>query len=225
MRRATIGAALVLSFSAAFAETDYTALLDEAVAAIDWDFDAQWAYTETALHDEQLWVGRYDPRVEEDGGWRLLSVDGREPTSDEVREFLDDKEDDDESDDAEDNRVVRLVERDSLQLVEETAEHWVFSFVPDDPDDFMQSVDAKLRIAKDGRYVESITLRNLEDIRPGFGTRLTSFLTQLTFGPAVEDGPIVPKDVKVRIAGRALLVIPIDETEATQYSDYEQVLD
>jgi hypothetical protein len=200
------------------AQDDYSALLDEAIQAIDWEFSADWAYTETSLRDGKLWVGRHDPRNPE--GWTLVSVDGRKPTAAEARDFRDDKADDRKSDE-EDNRVTRIVEPDSLALREETDTHWVFDFVPfDEDEEILEQVDATLRIAKQGRYVESVDVRNRDEIRPGWGTKLTSFVTQLTFGPAADGGPVVPHSAKVHVAGRALFVIGFDEVESVEYSDF-----
>ena len=220
MRRAILASALLCLAVGASAEDDYSALLDEAVAAIDWDFQQNWAYTETTLSGDELWVARFDPRVTDNNGWTLLSIDGRKPTAKEVREFLEDKEDVDRSDD-DDNRVTAIVERDSLRLVEETDDYWLFSFMPDSEEEFMQEVQTRLRIAKRGRFVESVELRNLGEISPGFGTTFSQLLTQFTFAPATEGGPIVPRGLKVILKGRAVLLIPFEETEVIEYSDFE----
>ena len=94
--RAWIGlAALLVCLSTTRAEEDYAALLQQAVAAIDWQFSESWAYTETAYKDGEIWIGRFDPRIEEDPGWTLLSVDGKAPTSRQQRDYLHDKEEHD----------------------------------------------------------------------------------------------------------------------------------
>ncbi|MDH3338988.1 MAG: hypothetical protein OEM76_14350, partial [Gammaproteobacteria bacterium] len=107
-------------------------------------------------------------------------------------------------------------------LVEETDGHWLFTFVPaEDQEAFMTSVDAKIRIVKDGRYVDSLEMRNFQDIKPGFGTKITKIQMRFTFGPALDAGPIVPKSMDVQVTGRALLFIGFDEIEVTKYSDFE----
>lgn len=216
---------LLLGDPPAFAE-DYNALLDEAVEAIAWDFEKEWAFTETSLQEDELWVGRYDPRLEEDERWLLISVDGKEPTGRQRREYRHDKDEHRDDADDDDNRVTAIVAPDSLELVEETDEYWLFTFVPSEEEAaFINGVDAMIRIRKDGRYVESLEMRNHEDIKPGYGTRITEFQTRFTFGPAVENGPVVQKSLNVRVKGRALLFIGFDETEAIQYSDFEHVAD
>jgi hypothetical protein len=219
MIRRLLVLAAMLAVSGAHAETDYSALLDEALDAIDWEYEKEWAYTKTTLQDGELWVGRYDPRVSVDDGWKLISVDGREPTSAQVHEFLHDIDDPGEPSD---KSIAAIVEPRSLELIEETDDHWLFSFVPGgDEEAINNNVDATVKIIKDGRYVSHIEMHNHSTIKPGFGTKLTSFLTWFSFGPAVDGGPIVPKSVKVQVAGRALLFIAIDETETIEYSDFE----
>jgi len=203
------------------AEENYKDLLDEAIGNIEWEFEKEWAFTETSLSDGELFVGRFDPRLEDDQQWTLLSVDGKEPTSRQRRKYVHDK-DEHRGDSDDDNRVTAIIEPDSLELVEETDGHWLFTFVPaEDQEAFMTSVDAKIRIVKDGRYVDSLEMRNFQDIKPGFGTKITKIQMRFTFGPALDAGPIVPKSMDVQVTGRALLFIGFDEIEVTKYSDFE----
>lgn len=222
--RLVFAVALVFLGGASTGAEDYSDLLEEAIETIDWQFEKQWAFTESSLNEELLFVARFDPGLEEDERWSLISVDGREPTDRQQREFRDDKEEHrGDSDDGFD-QLAASVEPDTLELIEETDAHWLFSFVPDmDQDELVDSVDATIKIIKDGRYVELLEIRNKEVIKPGWGTKITQFLTRLTFGPAVDDGPIVPQTINVRVTGRALLFIGFDETEAIRYSDFERV--
>jgi len=224
MARRIFFAAAFLCIGMPFAGADggYQALLDEAIGNIEWEFEKEWAFTETSLSEGQLFVGRFDPRLEDDEQWTLLSVDGKEPTDKQRRKYLHNKDEHRGDADDDDNRVTAIVEPDSLELVEETDEHWLFTFVPaEDQEAFMTSVDAKIRIVKDGRYVDSLEMRNFQDIKPGFGTKITKFQMRLTFGPALDAGPIVPKSMDVHVTGRALLFISFDDTEVTKYSDFE----
>jgi len=198
---------------------DYVELFKKSAEAINWDFDEEWAFTETRLQDDLLWVARFDPRNPEDERWTLNSVDGRAPKKDELRTFAHEKEDHDSSDSS---QRVEIVGIDTLELVEETDEHWIFEFTPqEDEVEFVQNVDAVLKIMKDGHFLESIDIRNRTDIKPGFGTKISTFLLQMQFGPAAATGPIVPLGMKVKVVGRALLFIGFDETELITYSDFE----
>ena len=200
---------------------DYSELFEEAIETIDWEFGQEWAFTETSLRDDGLFVGHFDPRLEEGERWSLISVDRRQPTEKEAKKYAHDKAD---HGDSSESRTTGIVGSDSLELLEETDDYWLFTFVPDDDEvAFTDSFDAEVKIIKAGHYVESIDIRNHSDIKPGFGTKISRFVMQLEFGPAAEDGPIVPLSINVHVTGRALLFIGFDETDATRYSDFEHI--
>jgi hypothetical protein len=210
---------------------DYSALLQEAASALDNDFDNQWAFTETSIESELTTVARFNPANPRGERWHLLTVDGRSPTGEEIADFAEEKAEeswrsDDYEKDEPGNDVEEMVEPDSLQLIEETDEHWLFSFDPsedDDEEEFLKFVDATLRIAKDGPYIEYIHMQNNKPFRPQFGVKVKEFVTRLVFGPAATGGPIVPLSVDIRIKARAFLVVGVDETFSTSFSDYEFV--
>lgn len=222
-------ALLGLSVATAATAEDYADIVNRAFAAIDNDYHAAWAFTEAGTEDGVTHVGRYDPRRPAGERWTLLSVDGRQPTGDEIADYLDNK-DDYQRNDNDDNDEIELINFESLELVEETDEYWIFSFVPngDDEEDemareFMRQVDATVKIIRDGHYLEYIDLHNDKPIKPAFSVKISRFVTRLTFGPAGDSGPIVPLTVDVQIKGRAMLLVRFDEMESTHYSDYEYV--
>jgi len=198
---------------------DYKKLFEDAVATVDWELEKNWAFTESNLTDDKVWIGRFDPRKAEDERWTLISVDGRKPNEDELLKFAHDKEEHETSDSS---QRVDIVDVESVELLEETEEHWLLKFVPDEDEvEFIDNVDATVKISKDGDYLEAIDLRNKDDIKPGFGTKISTFIMHLEFGPAVEGGPIVPHNMAIKVEGRALLFIGFDEAEIIEYSNFE----
>ena len=219
MSRTLILVAALLFPGTTQAEESYSALLDEAIEAIDWEFESEWAFTETSLSEERLLVRRYDPRLDDDKRWSLISVDGHEPTAKEVKKYARDKDD---RSDLSDSDTIKVVDPDSLELLEETDDFWLFSFVPDDDEEvFTENVDARIKIIKAGHYIEFVDIRNHSEINAGFGTKISEFVLRFEYGPAAEDGPIVPQSTKVHVTGRALLFISFDETGLTSYDDFE----
>ena len=210
----------LLSAPALAAEEDYNAIFEKAVASIDSNFEETWAYTETQVNREGTWVGRSDPSRPPGERWQLLSVDGRDPTDEELEEYLEDKNR--EHGNGGDNGVDAMIEPDSLHLIEDADNHWLFGFVPDD-EEIMNSVDATVRIDKQSGHLEYIDLRNHETIRPAVGVKISKLVTRLTFGPAVEGGPIVPLAAQIEIKGRAYLVVSFDEQEDLRNSDFVYV--
>lgn len=205
--------------------TDYVALLNEAVAAIDDDYRHRWAFTETSVTADRTTVGRYDPRRSEGERWLLLSINGRDPGDEEIAEFAAEKSREHAaSDDGKDEGVSSMVEPDSLRLLEETIEYWLFSFVPDeDEEEFVAGLDGTLRIRKQGRYLELIDIRSTRPFKPAFGVSIREFLTRLTFGPAAPGGPVVPRSVNFSVDARAFVVKRVRETVSTTFSDYQKV--
>lgn len=206
------------------AEVDHDAIFEEAVRAINNDYRQSWAFTETSVETDAVLVGRYDPRRPSGERWTLLSIDEREPTAEEIEDYLDDKDDDDGEENT--DNVDIMVEDGSLVLLEETDEHYLYSFTPSGNDeDFMEHVDATIKVIKDGPYIGYIDLHASEPFRPQFGVKVSKFTTRLSFGPAAEGGPIVPRLVDIRIKLRAFIFINVDEKNFTSYSEYEFVGD
>ncbi len=200
---------------------DYSALVEDAVTALDSGYHEEWAFTETKLEDEKLWVGRFDPSRPKNERWSLLSVDGRDPSDDEIDDYLGDQDDPSGGDES---SVSAMIEPGSVRLIEETDDFWRFAFVPSDDDEaFLRNVDSTLRIMKDGRYLAEIELVAQRPFKPGFGVKFDEFLTRLTFAPVADGGPIAPRTVDVKVKGRAVLVFRFDETTALAYSDFEHV--
>ncbi len=223
MHRLLLPVLAVFAAAIAAAEVDFNALARQAIETIDWDFEDRWTFTETRLDDGKLWVGRYDPRQKGNERWQLVSVNGREPTDDEIEDYIDDQG---EPDASEKRNVEALVKPDTFRLISETDEYWLLEFVPDENnEELLAHVQATMKIIKDGTWIAYIDLRSDEPFRPGFGVKMQEFVTAFRFGPATADGPIVPLGIDARVKGRAFLVISFDETEQLSYSDFEYVGD
>ena len=237
MGHAALAALLLAAAHAASTETanggGYEALFEEALRSIEWNARERWAFTETASGSDGEFVGRYDPRLPEADRWTLVSIDGRAPTEKESREYAERKRSEHRDDEQEEDRDIDgMVDPGSLELVEETADYWLLRFVPTDDDDedamgreVMERMDGTVRIIKDGRYLEYLDIRNTEPIRPKVGVKMKKFLTRITFGPAVEGGPIVMRSMDVAINLSAFLVVRVDETESVRFSDFEFAAD
>ncbi len=221
-------AGLALLLTVPVVADDHVDIVKRAFSNISNDFHQEWAFTESVTEEGVTIVGRYDPRFSDNARWNLLTIDGRAPTADEIADYQDDKKN--EFDGHDDDSEIDIVNLDTLELIEETDDSWVYRFIPevDDDDDeegreFMQQVDGTIKVIRDGNYLEYIDLRNDKPIRPAFSVKISRFLTRLTFGPAGDDGPIVPLSIDVEVKGRAILVIKIDVVESIRYSEYEYV--
>ena len=224
----TLTACLLLLASSAFAES-HEELIDRAFEALEDDLSARWSYTQTQESGEGLYVGRYDPGLPESERWSLVSVDGRTPTDDETEEYLEDRAAEEEENSDEDDTFESIAKKESIALVEETDQHWIFSFEPaaDSEDDlkFMESVHGTLKVIKDGHYVSELTLQNTGTIKPGKGIKIEKFLTRFRFAPVEDSESILPHSIQATVKGKAFFVVKIDETETIEYSDFKRVSD
>ena len=204
----------------AFAAENYDQLFERALEAVDFEFHKAWAYTETRVDSEHVWVGRFDPRRPDNQRWQLLTIDNRTPTAKEMEEYQEERAGD-LSENGDDD-VEAMVEPDSVRLIEETAEYWLLGFDPDeDEHEMLENFAATIRINKAGPYLEYIDLRTRSPIKPAMGIKLAKLITRFTFGPAVDGGPVVPLSTQVEVKGRAYLVISFDEQELFRNSDFE----
>ena len=219
----------VLGASVAHAES-HEALVERAFDSLETGIRDRWAFTRTETSAKGVYVATHDPRREQ--AWELLTVDGREPTSDEREEFLSDRSrergDDDEDEDEEDE-TRSMVSPGSVELIDETDERWLFNFSPladsDEERQFMEAVEGRLEVVKDGHYVSKIRLRNLKTIKPGKGVKLKVFDTSFEFAPARDGSAVLPARVFAKVKGRAMLVVGIDEERTVEFSDYLRVID
>ena len=230
---AALALMLALPARAETAFDSYEALFESALETVAWNAHENWAFTETSSGSDGDFVGRYDPRLPEEERWTLLSIDGRDPTAEESREYAERKRGENHDGDQEDDgRIDGMVEPGSLELLEETAAYWLLRFVPTDEGDdddmgrkMLERMDGTVKIVKDGHYLEYIDIRNTKPIRPKIGVKMKKFLTRITFGPAVEGGPVVMKSMDVAIKLNAFLVVRVDKTESVRFSDFEFAAD
>lgn len=240
LRQSLVVVVALFVTSAACAQTphgSYEALFQAAIKAITWDFHEDWAFTSTTSGSDGERVGHYDPRQPEGERWTLITIDGRAPTDEESAEYAEKNRDDhfsnnDEGDDGDDNTAIDMVEPGTLQLVEETDEYWLLSFVPtDDGDDdeeddevgreVMRSMHGTVKIIKDGEYLAYIDIRNEKPIRPKVGVKMKKFLIHMDFGPVADDGPVVMQSMEFAIKLSAFVLVRVNEAESVAFSDFE----
>ena len=218
---------LFLATSFAAAET-HEGLVGRAFDNMETRVRDHWAFTQTTSNEEGLFVATYDPRREEK--WDLLTVDDREPTDEEREDFLADKNRERNRGDDEDGGESRsMVSPGSIELIEETDAYWLFDFNPktdsDDEAKFMRHVNGQLRVEKEGHYVAYLAMRNTKPIKPGKGVKLAEFDIRMEFAPTADGSAVLPRLVRSKVKGRAMLVIKFDEEDVVEFSDYVKVIE
>ena len=229
-----VTALCVTSTACAQAQHDsYEALFQSAIKAITWDFHEDWAFTLTSSDKDNRRVGRFDPRKPENARWTLLTIDGRAPTDEESAKYAEDSRDHhfgnhDDEDDEDDDNAIDMVQPGTLQLIEETDNYWLLSFVPsnhDQEDDIggkvLKSMQGTVKIIKDGEYLAYIDIHNEKPIRPKLGVKMKKFLMHMSFGPIADNGPVVMRSMDFAIKLSAFVLVRVNEAESLAFSDFE----
>ncbi len=230
LNRLITGTSLLLLFvgsavSAAAADVDYLALLEEATAEIADDFRDNWAYTETATSSENTRVGRYDPSRQEGKRWTLVSVDGRVPKAKETKKFLKEKKKEEERAEKDGDSGPASIAEDvkNIRLVKETDEFWILGFTPKAEGEFkkvMSKLEGRIKIEKSERVPKYISIRSNKSFKPNFATRIYRFTMKFDFGKATEEGPLVITSMDFDINLKTVGVIKIDEKVLVTFSEY-----
>ena len=63
-------------------------IVNRAFEAFDRNYREEWAWAETSTEEDIVYVGRYDPRRAQCERWVLESINGAEPTADEIDDRL-----------------------------------------------------------------------------------------------------------------------------------------
>ncbi len=224
--------AALLAFNLHAAGPDYTKLVQASFDNVDWNFKQDFAFTETQMSGDTRTVARFDPSAPDDEQWTLLSFDNRPPSVEETEAFLEEKSwnrghgrgdgDDD---------VLKLIDMDSLELIEATSDYWLLSFKPDfddeDKDDrkFFKNMVGELRISRQSGAIETMDIRNTKPIRPIVGAKIKSVTMRFEFGEATDKGPLVLTHVSAGARGSAMLVVRFNELETYEFSDFVYVGD
>lgn len=208
---------------------EYEQIVSHALSAFDNDYKSSWAYTRTSTKDDEpAKVGYFDPSKPAAEKWTLISIGDRASTVKEQDAWALRRIQEDASDS---NNTGKIVTPGSVQLLEENATHWTFSFVPawDQFADkktrmFLSEVTGKLRVNKARLFAEEIFLFNDKPFRAAFAVKIELFEMRMTYGPISDGGPVLLLSVDTHIQGRAFLAVSIDDVKEVRFSDYLKVI-
>ena len=207
---------------------DYDSILQEAMDKIHDDYVDHFAFREQVTRKGLNVVGDYDPsRV--NAPWILLSSDGREPSDKEMQQYAKDKlkqtEDLKKYPERSPLGVKTMVQPDSLELIEDQKERWLFLFTPTGEDQkMMRKMKGQLAINKQGNYLEWMDVRTPKPFKANFVTKMKEFIMHYEFRPAI-DGRTVPTDFEFRIHIAVGGIDVADEHLFANYSEYRLIGD
>ena len=206
--------------------SDYDEMLQNALAELNNDYLENWTFNEERIFDGVVTEAQYDPRFKDK--WQLQSIQGKSPTPEERKKFVQGKIKETGSDADQEQRkdLKSLVSLKSLELIEESEEYWLFDFIPDGEGEdrkFMALLHGELKISKQSLAIDYIDVRNEHIIKPRLGFRVDEFFSRIEFTRLKNFGPVVPSSIEFRIRAKALGVVNIDEKIVLTYKNYQNV--
>lgn len=183
-----------------------------------------WAYTRETLRRDGNRIERFDPGAEP--SWRLLAVDGREPTREELADYAEEIAERKERNRPGTNDFEGLAEPEGWEKLDESGERVSFRFRPRSEAFDNRAPAERLRgemtILKNVPYVESFRLYNTEPFRVKLVARIEHIETEIRM-ERLGERTYLPSAVFTSVRGSALGLKGIDEQITLRYSDFRYV--
>jgi len=225
----------LLSFTISTQANDVdNALKDQVVQALD-ALEAdhpEWSYTRTQHKKEETIVERYDSSRTLNEQWQLISVDGKTPTAERLKEYQENraearkKAEEKKAKKQEKGKTGRMVDRDSLKLLDENDHEWIFSFKPEmgkDGEDFEKALQGRLHLNKKDQYISHLNMENTASISPVMSVTIKVMKVDIEFA-LLDDNAVMPVRMHNLVQGKALFFKTLDEETQESFSDFSKVI-
>ncbi len=185
----------------------------------------QWHYQRTRTTEEGSIVDRHDPTLPGAEHWQLVSIDGREPTRDELETFEDDRAD--HSDDEEKARtdyIIDVIQPGSIVFQGEIDGAERYGYLLRSPDGKREKTflrlegDLSIQTGDDGPWVRTVRVWNTETLRPIIGVRIDQVMMSFHF--ELQDGYLLPRRVEAQWQGEFLMLKNIDRVVDVSLTDF-----
>jgi hypothetical protein len=185
----------------------------------------QWHYLRTRHGEERVIVDRHDPTLPGEAHWQLVSIDGREPTEDERREYEKDRADHSDADERANNEDwVKVIAPDSVHLLETEGDARRFGYRMQSPDGRREKLFAGLAgdllvvDDADPAWIREVRLWNTEILRPALGVRIDA--VKLVFRFTRQDDWVVPTELQAQWEGEFLMLKDIGDELRFTLADF-----
>lgn len=200
-----------------------TALVKEALAAMERSKVSRWAYTMTSVVDGKKTVEKHDPSAPRTKRWELVSKDGKTPTDAERREYAKKRKRDSGTGQF---NLKELIDLTSVKVEKEDPERMTCSIrMKADGDDgkmIAEKVQGQLVVRKQTPSIEALELSNNGRIGKRGVFSLSEFKIRMAFAFDANIGELLPASFSMRLRGRALLVKSLNSDTEVTFSDFRR---
>lgn len=158
--------------------------------------------------------------------WRLVTVDGVQPTESELAEYSEEaNERSRRRNDPTDLEFLHMVVADTVRVDQADEEKIEFVFLPEMggniPDRMEEKMNGRLIVAKDGLRPLEFSISLTEPASPMRGVKMRKIEQKTTFTTDPVTGVSLTKSMSFEAAGRAFFVTKIDQNEHVEFSDFD----
>ena len=185
----------------------------------------QWHYLRTRHGEEGVIVDRHDPTLPGEAHWQLVSIDGREPTEEERRDYNKDRADHSDADERANNENwVKVIVPESVELLGNEGDAQRYGYRMQSPDGrrekLFAGIEGDLLVVDDANpaWIREVRLWNRETLRPALGVRIDE--VNLVFRFRRQDNWVVPTELQARWAGEFLMLKDISDEVSFTLADF-----
>lgn len=183
-----------------------------------------WSYTQRTSGDGRSTEEKHDATKPEAERWALTRKDGRDPTADERRDYLELRSRRQPMSAA--PRITEQFDLTTLEVLEADAERsrYRLRLRPGESSDHTaEHLRATVVVWRATRTIESIELASAEPFSPSFFIRIDSMRTVLRYAAPTPDRPALPVEVRTSLRGRAFWFKSLDADLTVTYADYTPI--
>jgi hypothetical protein len=197
--------------------------LEAALDSLQTDAPRGWAFTQKSEGSGRSRVERYEPIGPGPARWRLLEVDGREPTAGELENYRKQQILREGAESA--PNVKHQIDRTTGELIEDDGERarWRFRLLPAADDSWGPYMAATFTLHRPTGTIERVELASLAPFSPMFLTQVEQARTTMRYSLPEGDRPALLEEIQVQVRGRAWIFRSLDSDLTVQFSDYQYV--
>lgn len=212
---------LALGLTATSLAANAPAELSAALQKFRADPPVGWSYTQTTSAEGKSTVERHDAARPVFDRWSLRQKDGRTPTPEEAREYIELRSRRSRGGTA--PKLAEQLDPASAEIVGQDAGRTTYrcQLKPaEKSDDTAAFLRATVVVHTPTGAIESIELSNIDSFRPTFGVKIAEMKTRMTYSLPTDGQPSLPQRVETRVRGTAFWFKTLDAELSVVFSDY-----